>query len=352
MRLSFLSVASLVALSGVLVAACQDDSDTTSTGSPVDDTSSTPTSSTGAGAQGGGGVGAQGSGGNGVGAQGGGGSAANPCSQGDDHLLISEVATYGAADEFVEIWNPGTEAVDLSNHYISDNSAYYTLTDGVWDPDATPGTDFLAQFPPGTSIAPLEYLTISAGTDFFAAYSSCPDFVLYSDGPAMCDGNNVPSMVDPPNGSIGTTLGSMLSNNREMIVLFCWDGQSATVADVDYVAWGDDDELSSRVDKSDATGYADDTAIASQDTAPAYRKIFGAGGGGGVGGGGGAGGSAGVGGGLPVGESIGRCDDFEDGETQTGGNGIAGHDETSEQMGTSFEVIINATPGASNGCDT
>lgn len=51
-----------------------------------------------------------------------------------------------------------------------------------------------------------------------------------------------------------------------------------------------------------------------------------------------------------VGESIGRCDNIEDNETTTGGNGLLGHDETSEAFNASFKVLQTRSPGVANTC--
>ena len=68
-------------------------------------------------------------------------------------------------------------------------------------------------------------------------FGACPDFTLKGtfDG---C-GSPVLAMNAPSEGSIGTVAG--LSNAREMVVLFRWDGDAAhLVEDVDYVTWGPD----------------------------------------------------------------------------------------------------------------
>ena len=79
-----------------------------------------------------------------------------------EHLLISEVATQPGEAEFIEIWNPGVNAVDLSIYYMSDNSAYYGIAAGMaWAPGGTPETDFLFGFPPGTMIGGGEVLITS-----------------------------------------------------------------------------------------------------------------------------------------------------------------------------------------------
>ena len=238
------------------------------------------------------------------------------------HVLISEIATDPGPAEMVEIHNPTEAAIDLTEYYLSDNSAYYTLTAGPWTPDSTPGTDFLVQFPSGTTIDAGAYLVIAMSDMHETQYAACPDFYVTADGsPTTCDGNPVPSMTIPTNGSGGENLGSLLSNGREMVVLFRWNGTGATVQDVDYVTWGDLDD-NSRIDKTGVDGYADDTARASQMIAPT----------------------------AAANSSIERCDLDEPEESTTGGNGLTGHDETSEDLGASFVETDSPTPGAANGC--
>ena len=81
------------------------------------------------------------------------------------HLLISELATGQAESEFIEIWNPGTNTVDLGDYYLSDNSAYVNITRGPWSPAGTLGTDFAIGFPPGATLAAdaVLHLTDEAG---------------------------------------------------------------------------------------------------------------------------------------------------------------------------------------------
>jgi Lamin Tail Domain len=256
------------------------------------------------------------------------GGVSNPClSSATSHLLISEVATQPAEAELIEIWNPGTTAVDLSGLHLSDSATYHLISTGApWSPGgAVPGSDFLARFPPGSTLAAGAVLVISAGTDFYGTFSSCPDFAIGDDA-TLCQGTAVPKMVAPANGSLGTEEGSMLSNSREMLMLFCWDGNTATVVDVDYVTWGDAYDALSRADKTGVAGYAPDTPIADQNPAPMIVLANGD-------------------------ESMGRCDVTETGETATGGNGSTGHDETSEQMGTTFSLFGAASPGAVNSCN-
>jgi hypothetical protein len=188
----------------------------------------------------------------------------------------------------------------------------------------TEGTDFLAQFPAGTTIPADGVIVVSVADGFEGDWGHCPDFVMNSTGtPADCGGGTVPAMSVPaPNGSVGENLGRLLSNAREMVVLFTWAGDSSDlVRDVDYVTWGSEFDDDSRVDKTGVGTYQPDTARASQNAAPTHAN----------------------------GQTIARCA-METGETTTGGNGIGGHDETSEQLGTSFTAESSPSPGAINPC--
>ncbi len=199
-----------------------------------------------------------------------GGTAGSGGSPGDagtpaDHVLISEVGIQPGGAEFVEIYNPTSAAVDLSDYYLADNSAYYKITAGPWNPSGTPGTDFLAQFPSGTSIPAGGVLVVASepasGNDGFETiFGSCPDFTLNSTGAALsCGGGSVPAMTIPTNGSVGSSAGALISNEREMIVLFSWDGSASTVKDVDYVTWGTTFDANTRIDKTGQAGYQNDT---------------------------------------------------------------------------------------------
>jgi len=295
------------------------------TGDTADSSSGTNSGASGA-SGGAGGAGATmvngggGSGATGGGTAGAGGTFVDPCTMDTVHLLLSEVATQPATDEYVEIWNPSTTAVDLSNYYLSDNSVYHGIASGTaWAPGGTPDTDFLVQFPAGTIIDAGGVLTIEFGTDFEGLGASCPDLTVRDN--VMCNGNAVPQMITPTNGGLGANVGSLLSNDGEMLMLFCWGGGDI-VYDVDYVNWDDDSDPNTHVDKSAVAGYQPDTSEANQ--AEASKPA--------------------------VDESIGRCTDMENGETTSGGNGLLGHDETSENFAVSWRILVTSSPGSVNSC--
>jgi hypothetical protein len=237
-----------------------------------------------------------------------------------DHPVISEIGVAPAGGEFVEIWNPTAAVVDLTDYYLSDNSAYAGIAAGTpWNPPTdNPGTDFLARFPKGTTLAPDAVLVVATDPTFKDTFGACPGFTLKG----AFDGCPAPvlAMNAPTNGGIGDAAG--LSNSREMVILFHWDGDAKHgVEDVDYVAWGADFDDATRVDKTGTGSYAADTPRASQKPALA----------------------------PPPAQSIERCA-AETGEKLQGGNGLTGHDETSEDLGTTFEVQATPTPGKKNAC--
>ncbi len=133
--------------------------------------------------------------------------------------------------------------------------------------------------------------------------------------------NDGPGALSTEPGSVTDV--SNLSNSREMVVLFRWSGDANDLLqDVDYVTWGETFEAGTRADKTAVAGYEPDTAPDAQKGAAA----------------------------PPPGQSIERCA-IETGETKTGGNGLTGHDETSEDLTMSFKVAASPTPGAKNGCN-
>lgn len=322
-------------------AGCSDDetNGTGGNGGSGATSSSTATSSSSAGANGGagaeggagaaggsGGAGAQGGAGAAGGAGGAGGGGAGGGGDAADHLVISEVAVTPNAAEFIEIYNPGNGAVDLSDYWLADNSAYHTITSGdPWAPEGTPGSDFAAKFPDGASLAGGARIVIGTHPDYSTQYNACPTYFI-AEAPVECMSADVPVLeVLATVGGDPLEPGTLLSNSREMLVLFRWDGVvDSNVEDVDYVTWGDEFEDVTRIDKTGIGTYAADTARAMQKPALAPFGM----------------------------NSIERCPDgVEVGEKSAGGNGITGHDETSEDLGAAFKAGMMRTPGAANACN-
>ncbi len=245
-----------------------------------------------------------------------------------ERLLLTEVVVTPTGGEYVEIHNPNASAVDLSNVYLTDatfaggGTYYYNVVTGT---NAGGGgfADFHARFPDGASIGAGEYQTVAmAGSAaFFAAYGADPDYELFEDGPGA---DAVPDMREALPGSIAGQGG--LTNAGEVAVLYFWDGESDLVTDLDYVVWGDKDEAVDKsgvaVDGPDAgtgtSSYQPDTPITLQDVvAPGSHAN---------------------------GESFVRVDLAEGTETQAGGNGVGGADETSEDLSVTW-AVGTPTPG-------
>jgi uncharacterized protein len=229
------------------------------------------------------------------GAAGMGGAGGGACTGDCTHLLISEIVLTPTRAELVEIYNPGAEAVDLSTVYLADFNEYYTVTQG----NPTVGmTDFVVSFPAGTTLPPGQRFAIAVApsADFATEYGQPPNIDL-----AAMSGEAFPE--------------SGLANAGEMIILFEWDGASGLVEDLDYVLWGNRDEA---VDKSGIDTYEPDTPAADQSITPAPGS----------------------------GMALHRCDIDEGNETKSGGNGLRGHDETSENLSATF-AIGPPTPKAS-----
>jgi len=104
-----------------------------------------------------------------------------------------------------------------------------------------------------------------------------------------------------------------LDDYKETLVLFYWDGSSSTVRDVDYILWGSTDYA---IDKSAVAGYTADTPVDQQKFIP-WFEIFQV---------------------HDNGQKLQRISGEGD-EVQSGGNGITGHDETSENLDQTWTVV-------------
>jgi len=246
-----------------------------------------------------------------------------------DHLLISEVVVTPTSGEFVEIFNPTDTTIDLSDVYLTDatfaggSQYYYNIVTGSLSAAGGGGFgDFHARFPDGAMIASHEYQTVAiAGSeDYFATYGADPTYELFEDGPSA---DGIPDMRETLPGSINGQGG--LTNDGEVVILYHWDGATDLVQDLDYAVWGDKTEAVDKtgvaIDGPDpdtvATTYFNDTAIASQDVTSAAAHL----------------GSY----------SYTRIDKDEGTETLVSGNGLTGHDETSENLSATF-AELSATP--------
>ena len=113
-------------------------------------------------------------------------------------LLFTEISTSGTDQEYIEIYNPGAEAVDLSDYYLTDanytaaNQFYYRIGEGN-PTQATVGGgafyNFHARFPDGYFIAAGDtiVITVADSPAFFNSFGFYPDLELFEDGPEPDD---------------------------------------------------------------------------------------------------------------------------------------------------------------------
>jgi len=162
----------------------------------------------------------------------------------------------------------------------------------------------------------------SGGTaSFLATYGKAPDFELRPLANQAADDPTVPNMDAVAGASIGAS--ASLTDGGEPVVLFFYRGGDL-VSDVDYVFYGAPSTANQVVDKTGvvvaSSGYRPDTVTAAQHPAVAPGE----------------------------GASLHRCVYAEAGETVSFGNGISGHDETSEDARAAFvlgPLSTDRTPG-------
>lgn len=225
-----------------------------------------------------------------------------------DHLLISEVVLQPSAGEYILLRNLTANNINLSDYYLTDGTDkaagkyYYNLPSNA-DYWSTSSTDFIARFPDTTLNAGASMI-VSMGrhTDYTTTYGTNADLSLKEDMLPAVDGAS----------TIGGSPNVKLDNIAESLILFYWNGTSATVQDVDYLVWGTDYTTASAhmLDKTGISTYFADTPIADQ----AFMATH-----------------------LDGSKLIRNSD--EGSETTSGGNGITGHDETSENLNETWSVV-------------
>ncbi|HEU0035386.1 MAG TPA: hypothetical protein VFQ53_32475 [Kofleriaceae bacterium] len=238
-----------------------------------------------------------------------------------DHLLISEIQVI-MTFEFVEIYNPTGGTIDLANYFLTDTNEYWKFPGVVSGSEAITmdSSDFLVQFPVGASIAPKGVVVVAVdGPDFMTEYGTLPTYTIAT--PVTGSGQMIPRVT-------GTgTLPPSLTNTGEFVALFQWDGAADLVKDVDIVIHGNaptadnSPAAKSGIDGPDgntnASNYLTDALTLQDMPADAggrksYKRIAG---------------EAGH-------------------EIDTGGNGLTGHDETTEQLRSTWDTAVsNGNPG-------
>jgi len=240
-----------------------------------------------------------------------------------NHIIFTQITITPDEAEVIAIHNPTNDIIDLSDYYLSDaittGKYYYNLPAGnnYWSGSSS---DFIARFP-DIDINPGQTLTISIedASTFNSYYTYDPDLTLTDDMLDVVDGQS----------TIGSS--ASLADNYESLVLFYWDGSSSIVQDVDYFYWGISQGLDLHgIDKTGVPGYLNDTPITTQSNyilEEIHDEEF----------------------------SYVRKSTNENGESGPSnnitGNGITGHDETSEVFNQSWEIIENPLiPEPTAGC--
>ena len=270
------------------------------------------------------------------------------------HLLLTEVVAGPTEAEYIEIHNPTSAPINLSNVYLTDFNDYACVLGATCTIPGRAvatlgGSDFVARFPDGATLAPGAYATIATGqpADFPRLLGGqCPTYYFQRTTSMLGACTMSQAMRQTPNAtaaapSIGSTAG--ITNDGEPITLFLWDGTSALVQDLDYFVHGVPSTANAQVDKTGVmvvrgtmmATYRADTMVAMQQQGPRFAN-----------------------GGANV-----RCHLGEGAETRTGGNGATGHDETSERftltwrattptmaVGDAGLTSVNASPNAVNNC--
>jgi len=247
------------------------------------------------------------------------------------HLVITEVDVDGA-DEFIEIYNPTGASVNLRPYYLSDANNYWRMPEDAANPIALDGSDFIRRFPMGASIDDGQVVVIAIdGAAFEASYGTVPDYAIGTVGNSTA--MDIP--IPPTTGTIDPNL----ANAGEMVALYRWIGPADLVFDADLVLAGnalaaahapverDGVSIDGPDSNSTPTAYQDD-AVTIEDMQSDTSDV------------------------TNVLKTTYKRVAFETGsEVDTGGNGIGGHDETSEQLRTTWDSAAlptgytAATPG-------
>jgi hypothetical protein len=229
-------------------------------------------------------------------------------------VLITEGVLAPQAGEYIEIFNVTDVTIDLSTYYLADSTAYWRVPSGGVLPQAS---DFVVKFPDGALMAPGQVITISISAienGFLDTYGTQPDFAL---PPGIPPEAGAQQMQEAFPGSIGG--GHNLADAGEGVHLFYWDGQSDLVKDVDVVRLGMPSLLNDIINKSNASvdGPDPDTTPSTYATDAMTMPVMQ---------------SA-----AAAGLSHKRLDFEGAHEVTSGGNGVGGHDETTENISITWD---------------
>lgn len=226
-----------------------------------------------------------------------------------DHLLLSElrIATDDAA--FIEIYNPTESTIALDQFYLCDDQDYAKLPGafgGFPDPSIGTASDFLVRFPVGATIEPHQTIVIAVSSvAFFTMFGKHADFEMLSHDPGT------PDMLFPLDATSPS-----FTPAGEMLALFFWDGASDLIADIDLLRWGNPSSVNNIASKTGLLVDGPDADATASAFLPDAMTIP----------------TPGTNNYPAAALSLKRRL-FETGhELSSGGNGLTGHDETSENI--------------------
>ena len=230
-----------------------------------------------------------------------------------DHLVFNRITIRPIDAEFVSIYNPTPNSIDLSDYYITDGDLYYNLPYNIdfWSENYN---DFIARFPEGLVIASNDSLVLGLhdSNRFFDYYRYSPDITLFEDMRNAVEGE---STIGNINFGDNWSNQNMLGDDSEVLMLFKWDESSNIVQDVDYFLWGNTnnaiDKTGLDLDNDYTNDYFEDTAIQNQNPIDSHGEGF----------------------------TYVRVSSSEGQEDTDDGNGITGHDETSENFIETWQII-------------
>ena len=246
-----------------------------------------------------------------------------------DRLLLSEIVVAPTPAEMVAVYNPNGFTVDLSNYYLADYETYYNTV--LQTAPAT--SDFVARFPSGSTIWPnqTQFIAVQGAECFRSACGTVGAFVGYGVHPtyeiasstAVNNSPDIPDMLMPFPGAIGMT--RTLTNTGEPVMLFYWDGTSDLVTDVDYAYYGVPSGNQPVVEKTgvviNGSHYLDDSPDDPARRAPLGSNAT-----------------------TTTSQTCRALPYTEGTQTSSGGNGVGGADETSENTATTWYACTSPTP--------
>ncbi len=167
------------------------------------------------------------------------------------HLVISKVYYYPSDDtrnptyEWVEIYNPTSQDIDLTNYLIGDSeSLLYGDDEGLY------------RFPGGSVIPANSYIVIAYNATAFASvYGFQPDYEIAGDDPGVPD-------LEPYNTSMFTGSWNLSNTGDEVILGYDSDG---FIVVVDAVWWGDSPYMQTSIGRPNSAAPLDTSTATAGD---------------------------------------------------------------------------------------